>query len=125
LFPDAYFLMVDGRSKKITVVNEVISALGLENAAALPKRSEDVKMVFDFVLARAVTRLEKLIPLTFHLLSSDNSNALPNGLIALKGGDLTEEIKATPRRYKIERLSISEYFEEEYFAEKQLLYIQK
>ncbi len=125
LFPQTNFYLIDGRSKKITVVKEVIEALGLENAAANAQRSEELKAKFDFVLARAVTRLDKLIPQTFHLISQDGFNAIPNGLLALKGGDLTAELKATSKRFPIEQHAISDYFEEEYFAEKQLLYLQK
>ncbi len=125
LFPESNFYMIDGRSKKITVVKEVIEALGLENAAANAQRSEELKAKFDFVLARAVTRLDKLIPQTFHLISQGGFNAIPNGLLALKGGDLTAELKATPKRFSVEQRAISDYFEEEYFAEKQLLYLQK
>ena len=125
LFPETNFYLIDGRSKKIGVVKEVIEVLGLKNAAANAQRSEDLKQPFDFVLARAVTRLEKLIPLTFHLISRDNNNAIPNGLLALKGGDLTEEISEVSKNYNVEKKDISDYFKESYYEEKQLLYIPK
>ena len=124
LFPDVRFYMIDGRSKKISVVTEVIKALGLENAAAGHQRSEELKGEFDFILARAVTQLDKLIPQTFHLLSKQQQNALPNGLIALKGGNLQAEIQSVRPHHKVEKTDISTYFEEEYFSEKSVLYVQ-
>jgi len=125
LFPEVNFFMIDGRTKKITVVDEVIDALGLQNAAANAMRSEDLKAKFDFVLARAFTRLDKLITLTFHLIAKKGFNPIPNGLIALKGGDLTAEIQTTPKRYKIDQRNISDYFDEGYYTEKHILYIPK
>lgn len=124
-FPESKFYMIDGTAKKIAVANEVISELGLENAIAKHQRSEELRMKFDFVVARAVTRLNKLIPLTFHLISKEQTNAIPNGLITLKGGDLDEEISEVASNYKIEKTAISTYFEEEYFETKQIVYIQK
>lgn len=124
LFPEVRFYMIDGRSKKITVVNDVIDALGLDNAAAGHQRSEELRREFDFVLARAVTQLDKLIAQTFHLLSPHQQNALPNGLITLKGGDLTAEIKSVQPNYKVEENNISDYFDEPFFEEKKLLYVQ-
>lgn len=124
-FPQVQFFMIDGRSKKIGVVNEVIAKLGLENAAAQHVRSEDHKVKYDFVLARAVTRLEKLIPLTFHLISDTDRNAIPNGLLALKGGDLSAEIAEVHKKHRVEQTAISDYFDEDYYEQKHLLYIQK
>lgn len=124
-FPKCKFYMIDGTAKKIAVANEVIQQIGLENAIAKHQRSEELRMKFDFVVARAVTRLHKLIPLTFHLISNEQSNAVPNGLITLKGGDLTEEISEVASNYKVERTAISSYFSEEYFETKQIIYIQK
>ncbi len=124
LFPEVRFYMIDGRAKKITVVNEVIKALGLKNAAAQHQRSEELRGEFDFVLARAVTRLDKLIPLTMHLVSNDQQNALPNGLITLKGGELTEEINEVKPKYTVDERGISDYFEEPYFQTKKIVYVQ-
>ena len=125
IFPESKFYLIDGTAKKIAVANEVIAALQLDNAIAKHQRSEELKMKFDFVVARAVTRLNKLIPLTAHLISKDQSNAIPNGLITLKGGDLSEEIKEVSGRHKVERTAISNYFKEEYFETKQIIYVQK
>lgn len=124
MFPEVRFYMIDGRSKKISVVKDVIEALGLENAAAGHQRSEELKGEFDFILARAVTQLDKLIAQTFHLLSSHQQNGIPNGLITLKGGNLAEEIKMVSSNYKVEENNISDYFEEPFFEEKKILYVQ-
>jgi len=122
--PDVNFLLVDGKNKKITVVNEAIEHLGLENVKAMHKRAEELKYHFDFVLARAVTRLEKLLPYCLHLVSDEHSNILPNGIIGLKGGDLTEEIAEVSQWHEVETMLVNNYFDEEYFNEKYVFYIQ-
>ena len=124
IFPEVHFLMIDGRAKKIKVVDEAIQHIGLKNSKALAHRSEDVKMTFDFVTARAVTRLERLIPWSLRLIDQNNINIIPNGLITLKGGDLQEEIKEVSQFHQVEQTPISDYFQEEYFDEKFILYIQ-
>jgi len=122
--PDVNFLLVDGKNKKIGVVNEVIEHLGLDNVKAMHKRAEELKYHFDFVLARAVTRLEKLLPYCLHLVSDQHSNILPNGIIGLKGGDLTEEIAEVSEWHEVETMPVNNYFEEGYFNEKYVFYIQ-
>lgn len=122
--PDSNFLLIDGRAKKIKVVNDIITKLGLENAHGLHKRSEELKLKFDFVLARAVTRLDRLLNLSLHLVSNQHKNKLPNGIIALKGGKLTEEIKEVKKYHDVDVHAISDFFDEEYFNEKYILYIQ-
>jgi len=124
LNPDVYFLLADGKNKKIKVVQTLIEHLGLKNVKAIHKRSEELKIKFDFVLARAVTRLDKLLPMSLPLVSSKHINILPNGLIALKGGDLTEEIEEVEQENPVEQMLIKEFFDEEYFNEKSILYIQ-
>ena len=122
--PDSHFLLIDGKAKKISVVNAAIEHLGLTNAKAMHKRSEELKMTFDFVLARAVTRLDKLLPLCFPRISRKHQNILPNGVIALKGGNLEEEIAEVEDQNDVEQIAVSGFFEEEYFKEKYILYIQ-
>lgn len=122
--PESQFLLVDGKGKKIKVVSEVIEALGLKNAAAQHKRSEEIKFKFDFVLARAVTRMNKLLPMCLHLVSDTHLNILPNGLIGLKGGDLTEEIEEVSQWHDVDTVTISKFFNEEYFDQKYVFYIQ-
>lgn len=122
--PEVNFLLVDGKNKKIGVVNEAIEHLGLENVKAMHKRAEELKYQFDFILARAVTRLGKLLPYCLHLVSDQHSNILPNGIIGLKGGDLTEEIEEVSQWHDVETMPVNNYFEEEYFNEKFVFYIQ-
>jgi len=124
LNPECQFLLIDGKAKKIKVVETLIEHLGLTNVKALHKRSEELKMKFDFVLARAVTRLERLLELSIPKVSSNHINILPNGIIALKGGDLMEEIEEVESMHEVEQIPISSFFDEEYFNEKHLLYIQ-
>ena len=124
LFPKSNFLLIDGKAKKINVVNELIEALGLENVKAIHKRSEELKMKFDFVLARAVTRLEGLLNLSLRLVSDNHINTLPNGIICLKGGKLDEEIKEVSKFHEVDKTPVNKFFEEEYFNEKYILYIQ-
>ena len=124
LFPEVRFLMIDGTAKKIRVVNEVTQHLGLDNGMGYHKRSEELRKQFDFVLARAVTRLDKLIPLARPLISPQNKNAIPNGLITLKGGDLEEEINEVSQQNYIEHLPISKYFDEDFFETKSIVYVQ-
>lgn len=124
LFPETNFLLVDGTAKKIRVVNEVKERLGLENVAGLQKRAEELKMQFDFVLARAVTRLDQLLLWTNKLIDPENQHARPNGLITLKGGDLKEEIKEVSKNNYVEQKNISDYFSEEFFETKSIVYVQ-
>lgn len=124
LNPECNFLMVDGKAKKISVANTIISELGLENAVAMHKRAEELKMKFDFVLARAVTRLDNLLSLSIKLISDKHINTLPNGIIALKGGKLKEEISEVSKFHEVSVHPVDQFFDEEYFNEKYILYIQ-
>ncbi len=121
LFPDVDFSLVDGTSKKITVANAIIEAIGLQNCRAFHKRAEEMKAKYDFVLARAVTRLKNLTPLAKPLIAKEMRNAMPNGLITLKGGDLKEELSEI-KLYK-EKVAIADYFNEEYFETKYIVYV--
>ncbi len=121
LFPNVEFTLVDGTAKKINVANSIIESIGLLNCIAYHNRAEQMHAKYDFVLARAVTRLENLVPIVKPLISPDMRNATPNGLITLKGGDLTEELKEV-KLYK-ETVEINKYFEEPYFQNKYIVYI--
>lgn len=125
LFPETRFILIDGTAKKILVANNIIETLGLQNCVALHQRAEYFKQKFDFVVARAVTRLEKLWPLTMHLIEEKSTHSLPNGLLTLKGGDLTEEIKEISHNNYVECHPLSAHFEEEFFETKHLVYVQK
>ena len=93
LFPETQFHLVDSIGKKIKVVKEVASALGLENLQADHLRAEQIKSKFNFVISRAVTRLGEFYPWIQGKFKKDAINAIPNGILYLKGGDLEEEIK--------------------------------
>jgi len=127
-FPETKFVLVDGTGKKIHVVREVAQALGLQNVTALHARVEELKMngQFDFVVSRAVTTLDKLLIWSQRLLKKKHSHVYPNGLIALKGGDLRAEIKALPGKGDTytEIFPIQNFFNEPYFEEKYVVYVQ-
>ncbi|MGY6561030.1 MAG: 16S rRNA (guanine(527)-N(7))-methyltransferase RsmG [Luteibaculaceae bacterium] len=121
-YPEVQFLAVDSIGKKITVVQEVASALGLGNLVAKHTRVEEVKEKFDFVVSRAVAPADKLISWCNKNVSKQQNHALPNGLLALKGGDLTMELKGFKKSASI--FNISDYFKEEFFETKQVVHIQ-
>lgn len=121
LFPKVYFHLVDSIGKKIKVVREVAAAIGLENIEADHIRAEQLDEKYDFVISRAVTRLVDFYPWIHNKFSKSNKNAIPNGIIYLKGGDLTEEIKES--RLKAQVFPIGDYFDEAFFDTKSVVYI--
>lgn len=125
LFPDCQFLLTDSINKKITVVNAVIDSLELKNVVGRHTRIEDIKKEkFDFVVTRAVAKVDKLLPWSRKVLNTkDHSNLYPNGLIALKG-HLKDELKLIPKFEYKETMHLLKYFPYEFFEEKYLLYIQ-
>ena len=124
LFPQTYFTLIDGTRKKITVVEAIREELGLQNVTARHIRAEVLKEQFDFVVCRAVTSLDKLTSWTQRLLKKRQQHALPNGLIALKGGNIRKEIELLPKGRYVEIYPIADFFLESYYAEKYVLYIQ-
>ena len=125
LFPETRFLLVDYIGKKLKVVNEVAAAIGLTNIETRHMRVEEIKdKKFDFVVTRAVATLDKLFYWSKKLIKTKHINAFPNGIIALKGGNIREEIKLLPRGEYAEITPLSKYFKESFFEEKALVYIQ-
>lgn len=126
--PEVRFTLIDGTGKKIAVVQEIAKALGLGNVDARHCRAEDLPMrgKFDFVVSRAVAPLDKLLQWSKPLLKKKQEHAYPNGLIALKGGDIRSEIKALPGRGAdyTEIFPISAFFAEPWFEEKWVVYVQ-
>lgn len=120
LFPDCEFVLVDSIGKKIKVVHEVTTALELQNVKAINARAEDVSGQFDFVVTRAVARINKFLPWVKGKLSPDSFNDIKNGVLFLKGGDLTEEIAESNKQ--VELFPLSNYFKEEFFETKVVLY---
>lgn len=125
LFPETRFILVDGTRKKIGVVQEIIEAIGLQNTLAKHIRAEELTHKFDFVTCRAVASLEKLNLWMRRLIKTKQMHALPNGLLALKGGNNIEaEITTLGRKAYAEVYPLAEFYEEEYYEEKVLVYVQ-
>ena len=121
LFPETQFHLVDSIGKKIKVVQEVAKALGLTNVSASHQRAEEVNEKFDFVISRAVTRLKDFYPWVMGKFNKQSKNTLPNGILYLKGGDLTEEIAESG--LAVRQFYLKDYFEVEFFETKQVVYI--
>ena len=119
LFPEVDFLLVDSIGKKIKVVNEVSNAIGLTNVIALHERAENIKDTFDFVVSRAVTNMTDFKKWVKGKFNNTHNNTLNNGILYLKGGDLSEELRGISH-YKYE---IADFFEEEFFETKKVIYI--
>lgn len=120
-FPQVQFRLVDSIGKKITVVQEVTKALGLDNVQASKGRVEELTEKVDFVVSRAVTTLSEMNHWTRRVIRPGGSNALRNGILYLKGGDLGDEIKALGKPVQI--FDLQQYFKEPYFETKKVVYI--
>lgn len=120
-FPEANFKLIDGTGKKVRVAQEVADAIGLENVLPSHLRGEEEKGKFDFIVSRAVMPLPDLMKIVKKNIASDQHNVLPNGVIVLKGGNLNEELK--PYKNIAEKTELSQWFDEEWFKEKYLIYV--
>ena len=120
LFPNVEFLLVDSIGKKIKVVNEVANSIGLKNLRAEHKRAEQVNGQFDFVVSRAVTRMKVFQQWVRKRISTKQRNILFNGILYLKGGDLTEELRGIKN---VELYNIPDFFKEDFFETKKVVYI--
>ncbi|MDH3381157.1 MAG: 16S rRNA (guanine(527)-N(7))-methyltransferase RsmG [Flavobacteriaceae bacterium] len=120
LFPETQFYLVDSIGKKIKVVNEVVTALKLTNVKAEQKRAEEVKGEFDFIVSRAVTSMDEFSKWIKNKVAKKQQHKLKNGILYLKGGDLTEELKnfSNSTIYNLEQ-----YFEEPFFESKKVVHI--
>jgi 16S rRNA (guanine527-N7)-methyltransferase len=127
LFPKAKFYLVDSIGKKIKVVNEVARELGLQNVESEQLRMEQVDRTFDFVVSRAVTDLEKFTRWTFYKIHKQSFNSVKNGILYLKGGDITDELNRVRKikSVKIKTWSVSDFFEEPFFETKQVVHVFK
>ncbi len=125
-FPNVQFTLVDSIAKKMRVAQEVADALGLKNVKTIHSRAEDLAInQFDFIVSRAVAPLDQLKRWSFKLLKKKHINILPNGLLALKGGDqIREEIKDLGKGEYADKTRISTFFREPYFEEKFVIYVQ-
>ncbi|MBQ9286144.1 MAG: 16S rRNA (guanine(527)-N(7))-methyltransferase RsmG [Bacteroidaceae bacterium] len=122
MFPEVRFHLVDSIGKKIRVCNEVVAALGLDNVTTQQVRAEELRERYDFVVSRAVMPLADLVRITRKLVARTSRNALPNGLIALKGGELEREAAAVGGEKLVTPLG--EFFAEEFFVTKKVVYVQ-
>lgn len=121
LFPDCKFKLIDGTGKKIRVAQEVCDTIGLKNCSPTHLRGEDEKDKYDFIVSRAVMPLPDLVKLMRKNISKTQQNSLPNGVICLKGGNLQNEL--LPFHKIVETTDISQFFSEEWFKEKYVIYL--
>lgn len=121
MFPECSFKLIDGTGKKIRVATEVANAIGLRNCNAVQLRGEEEKGKYDFVVSRAVMPLPDLMRIVKKNIAKGGSNALPNGVICLKGGDLQAEIH--PYRNIVETVELTNWFNEVWFREKHVIYL--
>lgn len=121
LFPECRFRLIDGTGKKVNVASEVSKAIGLDNVEAVHRRGEEEKGKFDFIVSRAVMPMPDLVKIVRKNISTKQQNSIANGIIVLKGGDLTAELK--PYHKIVEVTPISRFFDEEWFKEKDVIYL--
>lgn len=121
LFPDCRFRLIDGTGKKVRVAQEVVTAIGLKNVEAIHRRGEEEKDRFDFIVSRAVMPLSDLVKICRKNIAREQHNALPNGLIVLKGGDLTAELRSFQKT--VEVTPITTFFPDSWFEEKNVIYL--
>ena len=119
LFPEVDFYLIDVIAKKIRVVNEVAAGLGLKNVKAEQKRAELVKQEFDFIVSRAVTNMPDFVKWVDDKVAKKQNHELANGILYLKGGDLTEELKDFP---KATQYNLSDFFSDEFFETKKVVH---
>lgn len=120
-FPNVQFTLIDSIGKKIKVVENIIEELDLKNAKAFQKRSDEHKEKYDFVVSRAVSDMTVFFKSTQHLISKEQKNAIPNGIISLKGGDLTQELKPFGKRIVTENLYNT--FQLPFFETKKIIHL--
>jgi len=120
LFPETQFYLVDSIGKKIKVVNEVTQALELTNVKAEHMRAELVKEEFDFIVSRAVTKMDDFVKWTKGKIAKKQKHELKNGILYLKGGDLTEELQSFP---KATQFNLTDFFDDEFFETKKVVHI--
>ena len=121
LFPETKFHLVDSIGKKIRVATEVANSIGLKNVTFRHCRAEEEKQKFDYVVSRAVMPLTDLLKIIRKHISTEQRNALPNGLICLKGGELDKEVM--PVKHKVDFFDLKNVFEEEFFETKKVVYV--
>ena len=121
LFPETHFHLVDSIGKKVKVATEIANAIGLKNVTTRHCRAEEEKQLFDFVVSRAGMPLADLLKIIRKNIKKEQHNALPNGLICLKGGELEREVM--PVKHQTLMYDLKDYFEEEFFETKKVVYV--
>lgn len=122
MFPECRFHLIDGTAKKIRVCNEIASAVGLTNVNAEQRRGEEEKGKYDFIVSRAVMPLPDMVKIVKKNIDlKHQSNAMPNGIFCLKGGNLQAELH--PYRHIVEQTELTTWFSEEWFKQKHLVYL--
>lgn len=121
LFPETNFHLVDSIGKKITVVNAVAESLGLKNVKGEQIRAEQLKVEYDFIVSRAVTRLKEFYGWVHNKVKKESVHDLDNGILYLKGGDLEEELAELKKPYAL--YNLSDYFKEDFFETKKVVYV--
>ena len=123
MFPNVRFTSCDSIGKKIRVVEGVCEAVGIKNIRTVNGRVEQLKEKFDYIVSRAVTDMPTFVGWVKGMVRKGEKGTLPNGILYLKGGDLTEELRQSRRRW--ERYDIAEFFDDDFFATKQVVYSQE
>ncbi|MCU0397077.1 MAG: 16S rRNA (guanine(527)-N(7))-methyltransferase RsmG [Cyclobacteriaceae bacterium] len=121
LFPQTQFHLVDSIGKKIKVVHEIARALGLNNVIGQQIRAEQIQHKYDFIVSRAVTRLNEFYGWVSRKVKAESTHDLDNGILYLKGGDLTEELNELKKPYSL--YNLSNYFTEDFFETKKVVYV--
>lgn len=121
MFPQVNFTLIDSIAKKIKVVEEVASSLGLTNIKAHQKRVETITDKYDFIVSRAVTAFPDFVKMSGHAISKEQRNAISNGILYLKGGDFHHEVKPFGRRAMV--INLTDFFGEPYFETKKLIHL--
>lgn len=122
LFPETRFTLVDSIGKKIRVVKEVIEAADIQNVSAINLRAEQLQGMYDFIVSRAVATLPELLRWTGNKISNKSQHRLPNGLVCLKGGDLSDELTDLKCTYQV--YDLKAFFDEPFFESKKLIHLQ-
>jgi 16S rRNA (guanine527-N7)-methyltransferase len=120
-FPEVQFTLIDSIAKKMRVVEDLVQVLGLKNVNTIVGRAENIKGSFDYVVSRAVAPLSEIYAWTGKSIAKKQQHAMPNGIICLKGGDLREEL--LPFKNRVEVHEIHDWFDEEFFETKKLVYL--
>lgn len=122
MFPEVEFHLVDSIGKKVRVASEIAQSIGLENVRTSHSRAEEIKDKYHFVVSRAVMQLPDLVKICRKNISNEQNNVLPNGIICLKGGDMNNETRMFKNCREI--IELTNWFDEEYFKDKKVVYVQ-